>query len=483
MNLSRLRWALLLAIPAGLIVDPDGGSIIAAVLATIAFAILLAMLGRPLVQTLPLIVLTGLFLIGYFGKFGACRALDDATLDEFLGWPANRLVSRDDLMADAYRVIVLAFAVFCPTAALLIAAMPRRLLSVVPPNFGPEGGRDRLFAVAFGAITAILAVTAVVQHVFGLGVMGTGNVELPFRMAGVVIHSRNVLLPYLLLVLFFIASRSGSTRWAALALAILFAHGVTQSLLMASRGVLLYILMPVGFLILLARRINRKQIAAALGVFLMVAMAHDAITALRVHRIEGGRGDIAGGLRNVAKDYSLVESTGHGIAKIFFRFTGIDGLIISVSLGEIEPSIGRVGDLLFDPERTFARIFTQDFAGCHASEVHQLAPGFVGTFYALGGHVGVVLGVILWTTLVARGWVRVWDLGLRTTYCIASYYGFLVLYFSESGVFEEIPVKLGVAVAGFALGELLARRAGPVLSAPTSPSPHRETLRCVVASC
>lgn len=482
MKLSRLRWVLLLAIPAGLCFDPDGGSIGAALLATIAFALLLAMLGRPLAQTLPLIVLTGLFLIGYFGKFAACRVLDDATLDEFLGWPANRLVSRADLMADAYHVIALAFIVFCPTAALLIALMPRGLGSTAPPTFEPESGLDQLFAIAFGAIGAALAVTAVVQHVFGLGVMGTGNVELPFRMAGVVIHSRNVLLPYLLLVLYFIASRSGATRWAALAVAILFAHGVTQSILMASRGVLLYILMPVGFLMLLSRNVTRKQVIAAAGVFLMVAMAHDAITGLRVHRIEGSRGDIAGGLQHAVKDYSLVESTGHGIAKIFFRFTGIDGLIISVSLGEIEPSFERVGDLLFNPDRTFARIFTQDFAGCHASEVHQLAPGFVGTFYALGGYTGVVIGVILWTSIVARVWVRLWGLGLRTTYCIASYYGFLVLYFSESGVFEEIPVKLGIAVAGFAFGELLARRAGPIRSLST-PRPRGETIRWAAASC
>lgn len=420
---------------------------------------LLAQLGAKVRLYLPIWVIFIVLLWGYFGKFLAVTVLPESVVDQYLGYPASELVWDPYLLLDSYYILTVAFVAFCIISGLLILAhRGGRTTGDDNPRRDFLDLTHVYFLISYGGIAVCLVVTGAVQWAYGLAILGTESVELPYRLTGIIVHSQNILIPYLLLVLLDCSWRSNHPAWGVVCMGTLFLHGVTQTTLTTSRGMVFYMLFPALFLWVLRRgQINWKGVMI-MGVVLGTVLAsYRLVTELRWYEVEQKTRNVTGGFSTVASDYDVVDSLGQGIAAIFFRMTGLDGLLTAVYHPAPAFDLDRI-TLLFTSDRNFSRIFTEEYAGLGFVENHQNAPGLLGGLMFMSGLRGLVVLFCAGVTLIYFGWQFPWSSIFTTGVAMKSYMAFLVLYFTESGSFDEM---FKVLLTGFAFlcGEILVRLA------------------------
>jgi hypothetical protein len=305
-----------------------------------------------------------------------------------------------------------------------------------------------------------MVITGYAQYLTGVGIMGRGNVVLPFRMAGLIVHSRNVLIPTLYLLIIWLTDKWKLQQIFCIAIGLLIVHGLSQMVLASSRGALVNYLVPVFFLWLLTRRFTTWRLITMLMILFLISMLHPIISAYRVQRAVGEPSDIVGALTEALKaSGNLVELLENGIVNIISRVIGVDGLLFAIAWGEGELSLENLRYYLFNPEgRSLARIYTQDVVGFGPSVTwHQNAPSLLGAFYLIGGNMGVVLGMSLWVIF----WMLLWK-GLkrqqwRTLPVIQACCLGLLWYASMEGNIDFFFFQGPMLGASLLLGEILIR--------------------------
>jgi hypothetical protein len=384
-------------------------------LAIFSCVLLLTRLGNPINITLPIWVILGVFLIGYYFKFYWMTWV----LQHDAAWPFDPLflapASSRSLMFEAYRVTALGFVTFCLTSWLFLGKRKGKVVVEDERSATDDQISRRRIArfsiVIIIGLTILMVITGYAQYLTGVGIMGRDNVVLPFRMAGLIVHSRNVLIPTLYLLIIWLTDKWKLQQIFCIAIGLLIVHGLSQMVLASSRGALVNYLVPVFFLWLLTRRFTTRRLIIMLMILFLIFMLHPIISAYRVQRAVGEPSDIVGALTEALKaSGNLVELLENGIVNIISRVIGVDGLLFAIAWGEGELSLENLRYYLFNPEgRSLARIYTQDVVGFGPSVTwHQNAPSLLGAFYLIGGNMGVVLGMSLWVIF----WMLLWK-GLK----------------------------------------------------------------------
>jgi hypothetical protein len=488
--LAKALLPVLIVLGACLTLPSPAAQLLPTLLAAAGLFALLFWAKPSLKAALPVWIFVVTFAWGYYAKAFLASSLDSAQRDQYLDYPANYLIGDAGLVRQACAAASVTIFVCC-VALVAVLVLTRRADAPAFWQAPPvDAARARiLIARVWGALLLAQIVTGWLQYTYSLAIMGTETVTLPFHLAAVIVYSRIVVIPYLLLVLYDLACRGGLRHWPVVLVATLALHGLAQSVLMSSRAMVLYFLLPVFFHMLLGRGLTWRWLGAAATFLVLLATVHPLLTSLRLIRMEEeDRHDLSTALARSFEQYDAPTAVESGLLALAFRFTGFDGLLTAMHDGDHDPDLGRAAGLLFDPHRSFSQIYTQDIAGYGDIDIHTSAPGLLGAFHVLGGYPGMVLGVTVWTVALVLLWRARWLARLITAPAARSALAFWVLYYTESGSLDMIPARLAFFAAAVVLGEGLAsfcasRRAPPAPLPASRPPSLSERAGRAAAAC
>jgi hypothetical protein len=255
----------------------------------------------------------------------------------------------------------------------------------------------RVFAVLVWLVTS--AVTAV----FGLSVMGTAGVELPYRLAGLIFYARMILVPLLLVSAETVRMRAGN-RISWVFLLLLLCTSITDAILRGSKGSILVSLLIV-VLFWLSTWIRGRDILSGKHALACVAVGVVSIAGMR---IMGEYRDIrvaSGGLNavefsdtatNIYGDLGSRGLIAAGAAGLAQRLTGIEQLAVIVK--NIESPLWRQYAQL-SAEGGVSSYLTRRVYGYGPNVAMGVAPSYFGWWVAMFGSSGAFFGGIALGTI------------------------------------------------------------------------------------
>ena len=466
----RGRWLLVWLFPLGYLLTDSAyqdkpNYFWLTLLAAASCAILLTRLGRSPNMASPVWIILGVFAVGYYSKFYWITWVLDTNAEWPFGWLFRSLANSRWLMFRAYEISTWGFVAFCLSGWAVLGWGPRDT-----PHWDKEQHWDEqetlirhriteLSIPLLFALAVVVVTTGYAQYATGIAIAGVEAVYLPFRLAGVIVHSRDVTIPALLLLIIWLADGRQLGAMFSVALGMLVLHGLTQMLLLSSRGALLMMLFPLVMLWLLTGRFTARRRNVLLGIFFMAAWLHPVISEYRRLRVVGGAGDVAGAFTEaVGASGEFWSSASKGLTSLIARVVGTDMLLFAAQLGDVSLSFENISYYLFNPTRSLARIFTQDIAGFGPNTwEHLSAPSLLGTFYLVGGSVGVIIGAALWPVFWQLIWTFLQRLRWRSLPVAKSTVLVLIFSFTSEGTIDGIPFKGLIYGASLLLCEFLVR--------------------------
>lgn len=462
----RIRWAFLLLFIGGYIASFsyfEEFIVSYTTLTLISFlscCFILSRLNRPLNQTLPIWVIFILFMVGYYFKFYWIILAPDTVEDLLL--PNFRIFS-PDVCISAYATATCAFTGFCLVSWLLLG----RLLTFRPHLTNNKRTSDFIrpasryvSGVLMVTIPFLMLFTTLLMHKFNIGVMGTEDIYLPFRTAGLIFYTRIAIIPGLLLVLIWSNIQIGRRKQTAYAVALLFLHGLTDMVLRTSRGGLATLLLSLGLLFLTSdQRIRRPHWLFILCSVFLVILLYPLVSTYRYLRISNPESIITP-LSDSLADYingawTFGEILTIGAKTILFRMTGMD-ILLGIAKMDVKPLWWDVWELITDP-RGIAEFVTVNVFGYSKYDVMSIAPSIIGWFYIIGGNVFVVLGTIGFTMFTLIIWRMLAIIKFRTLpIAQALFLTFLFLNAME-GHLEGIAFQFVVTIISILVAEGVLR--------------------------
>lgn len=229
-----------------------------------------------------------------------------------------------------------------------------------------------LFSVLLASIFSINA------YLYGIGRQGQFNEELlPYKIAGIVVYGRAVVVPLLLLSSCYWAESCGKHRLSRVAVLVLFAVGLVDMFFLNSRGAALknvVLLVMVWWLAGFRTKLSDRVLLLSFGIVLFIAI--QIITSQRLYE--------------ELPSSSLIDQMLQGIGFVLFRVTGIEHLMVIQHLGSPIP-FDKVLDVVTSP-RGVAGYYTTELLGVDENLPQTFAPSGLGWLYLVGGLPGVMLG-------------------------------------------------------------------------------------------
>jgi hypothetical protein len=448
---SRLRWSVLALFPLGWLLtwqayaDPFGYAVLTAVSA-MACALLLTRLRGPVTPLLPSWIILGVFLVGYYLKFFWMTS----ALQSGAEWPIDVLflgpARSSTLMFRVYESTTWGFVTFCVTAWILLGRRDAPVRAREASALLASRARQRLTRMCMLLLVLLLPfmlVTGYVQLATGLGIAGAAGVSLPYKLSGVIIHSRAVLIPALLLLLVWVTDQHRLRLLHVVSFAALLVHGLMQMLLLSSRGALIHTALPVLFLWLNTGRFTPRRRVGLLALAIVVAWLHPIISDYRFLRATASLNVMHAFSRAAEANGDHWATVTRGAANLVGRVSGSDAFLYAARVEVEKPTLKNVRYYLFNPnDRSLARIYTQDLAGYGRKVLNHLnVPGILGAFYLIGGNVAVVLGIFLWTVFWQVVWAALRRSRLRSFPVAASSLLLVLLMMTSEGDVDGLPIR------------------------------------------
>lgn len=476
-----LRWAILPVFLLGAWATmaqlrPYGSEYLAlALIATLACATLLGRLRAVTVGSLPVWVLLGAFILGYFIKFFVLVTIaEEPAAVTFMAVTPDRLVyaSNPATAIETFRISVVGFTTFCLVAALL--PMPSG------PNRGPHeriraeavAGRVRL-ALSLGMV--VLVATTAIAIALGAFVMGTAQEALPGRALGIIFYSRTIGLVLLTLTVMQLGLTTNRPAWTRAAVFLLFLFAVSEVLVRSTRGSLVTVALALALMIVIVRGRLEKSAVRIFGALFALALAlYPVITQYRVLRrqTEGGTQMFADALERATTDSTFGDLVLSGLASFLTRFMGVDSLLY---LTTSEHRMGMDGVLALNASGiTLGGYFTHVVVGIPETWVHSEAPSLLGWFLMVGGWWGVTAGLALY--LLAGWWIwqQIWRSQLLIKPVLQVQFLLYWLLLSSEGTLDYTIGQLPLVLVVAALLEVLLRWGGTSLARDPVPPAVRQ---------
>ena len=289
-----------------------------------------------------------------------------------------------------------AFATIC-AALWLVGKLeaPSSQISV-RDKAGAAGSAVLNYAILL-AIAAASVGTTILTVEYGIAVGGNSRnlVELPFRLGGIIYWTRALLIPSALAILYYEFSCTNLRRYKLYISMILVGHAVGMTWSNASRGALVFTLLPTAFIAISRGVLKVRTILISMSFLIFVGSIHPVLSALRTLRMSHER-ELISATKNAleASDYTQ-GSPGGGIvtealAVVAGRYVGAEGALHAFSK-PINFDIAGNYDAYFSRGLLeFSWAFTAEFAGYgYAENYTGGAPSFVGASYMLAGFWGL----------------------------------------------------------------------------------------------
>lgn len=423
------------------------------VLATLVTAVLVVVLRRPIEGMFPLIILFGVFVLGYYFKFywlvltldagdvsGALKFLE-AVIWPFL-YPENIL--------RAFELSTWGFISFCAGAVVSVwlGMAPRSLRALrLPEN---KLNKTKVLCVIYVvAALGLGLITNLLIYELGIGIHGRENVRLPYNLTGIIHYVNELLVPSLLIFAIVWSDRKGMRVYWWASVAGLTAYGIGLMFLKASRGALVQaVVIPVGTVWLFYRRFTRKRVIFLVVLFLIVALLRPVFTGYRRLRVNPypnmGLAEMMIRAYQIGGDVGTAETSLtyrwflDRFLTVALRVIGVDSVLYLAPIESVEVDISWIASVLVGQEH-FTQKFTQDIVGYGPTVVVQFtAPSLVGGLYYLGGVAGIVVGVFVIVLISQWIWVRLCRSRWWTAPLAVAQVAGIVFHIGSDGAFESL---------------------------------------------
>ncbi len=351
---------------------------------------------------------------------------------------------------NSFLTATLGFIAFGITA-YIIAAKP-----IQSPKTVSNTSVNYLFAVSIltWLIVVLMAVTSYIMYVTGIGRMGAETVTLSFRLGGWILHTRNTLIPGLILLLIWCSDNGGLKKYFILGIILLLIHGITSSLLTSSRGAILSLFLNLTFLLILTGRLNKQRLSFAATVIAITFMLWPVVSSYRYTRMLDYKVPITTSLSEAVENLYLGPSTyteelADGLRAILFR-TGMISLF-PIMGSDFEP----LGTRIFDTPVT--EFYTNDVLGFSPEHISSSAPSLFGWYYLLGGNICVIIGIAMFTVIVWYFWPMLARLKLLSLPVSQAMFLGFVLGFSKEGSLDQFWLQPTVLAGSIAACEFILR--------------------------
>ena len=403
---KHLRWQLLWVFVVGYVATASrldayaSAYFLCTVLSLCACVILLRTLTRFDTVTLATWTALGLLLLLYYMKF-YWIVLDPEVLQTVLPSSVIGTLSQGVLL-HGFALVTLCFCTFSLfTATLYWVLGLQRHQSPVSDSL-PGSTYRSLTGLLLVVIPPLIIGLGYVASVFNIGLLGANSGRLPLRMAGIVLYSRLILIPALLLLLIAAANRTGDLLKVRIGVVLLLVHGVMDVFVRASRGGLLTALLLLVFMFAIGAysppRTDRRLVMLTLLAGLATV---PFITQYRWLRVSGV---------SVTDAFAKLLQSGVGISKVFvqgvtfvlLRLPGVEGLLSILGFAG-----GPLGFRLFNvisAPRGIAGYMTVELYSYPPDLPQTYSPTFLGWLYLAGGAPAIILASVALAGVVSLGW-------------------------------------------------------------------------------
>ena len=432
---------------------------------------LLLVIGRTTGSAFSIIIwlILVIVILGYFVKFYwlSGLAITESVTDSFDNETLS-LAGMPDLMLKAYLISTVGFVAMCLSATLALILSEAANLSPAEAGLILEAEIDfSLSERAQRLVTALLIIIAVVivmsagaQYILGIGVAGVEAQSVSFRLGGIIFYLRSISIPFFLLIILWLADKYYLKKSFIISMILLIFHGLTQTLLTASRGVLLTLFIPLVLIWILSGRFNLSRRLLMVFSIVCVLLLHPLISNYRMARIGGNAADLSTAISRSAEkasssqqDSILVGLLLGGIGGYSARIPGTECILMVLEYGESKGLFY----YLFN-KRGLGEIYTQDVAGADPEAVIGISPSLIGVFFLLSGYPGIVIGMTGWIFLWLLVCLGLQQLRVKTALVQLAMICLLVALTTSEGDIDNLPFRSLLLVGNFLLGEFLVRK-------------------------
>ena len=458
-----IRWPILLVFP--VIVWSAGFDEVffpETVLALVSSFFLLWATPQYGVNALPVWAVFFIFMVGYFLK-SIYLFLENADVFNNISPFIRPLINQSSLIK-AYDITVLAYVVFCFVSIAFLKWFNWKSINGYSEYEYTDMNlvfKKRLFVSLLLMVGIFSIITGYVQAVTGVGVMGN-NVVLPYRLSGVIVYGRQFV-TYSIFLLVFLNEDEQFKKIRLAALILLFFHILSMAFLATSRGVFIGPTLGLFVMWIITNNFTRQRLFVIISVILFVALIHPLVTQLRSDRVQD-TSDFIGSISRISVFNKESADVGESaFVSMFTRITGIEQVVLVSTLTDPVFDLQHIKQLLFDPERSFTQIFTQDIEGRGLLCInHGSAPGLVGALFILGGTGGVVVGMVIWIFFGLLCWKMIPHFFNLTAPAVFGAFFSLYLFSTTEGTLNGIPFTFASNFVIFFVGERLVREANIV---------------------
>ena len=231
----------------------------------------------------------------------------------------------------------------------------------------------------------LIVITGVIYYKYDLFIMGKEMIELPYHLNGLMFYSRTIIIPMVLLAVFFTTNSKKTERYALMNLLML---GVTDMILRGSKGALIYILIQVFVVLYFKRSYSNQKLnykpfivifVALIGIIPLMNSYRNSLTNdVQLEYHESGSSFVNGGKQFLSRIQGYSE---------FYKVY----------------SLLKDKQVTYDYERSISAVYTFEVLelpdyGTHLSSPSLLGAGFI--FYRYSGVFLIPLVFILFINLV-----------------------------------------------------------------------------------
>jgi len=363
----------------------------------IFFAGVISVCRRQIVLFWPAYLIMAILVLGYFAQLYQV-AFDPETM---IPSPYAVDVSAESIF-ETYKTITYASVVVSVVMVIFLRHDEPYAVSKAISSF-PKLSSSLLLILT----VALMILTFAILSITGHGIMGAEGVRLPFKISGITLYTRTIVIPTCLLFIVWLSDQTGRRNTMIVAIALLCLHAISDTFLRASRGALMYEFVNLTFLFAVSNRITRKRSLFLWGMVVLTVLMWPVITAYRWVRIEGA--SIDQGLilfQKVYGDYGNainIDVLSSTVANVVSRITGGMVLLAAVSHGlALGTGSGMSLEEVWEVGPT--NYFTHNVLGYPDTSFTTASPSLVGWFYLVGGDVAVIIGIGLLTSGVFVLW-------------------------------------------------------------------------------
>lgn len=307
--------------------------------------------------------------------------------------------------------------------------------------------------VIFMVAGVLIVITTLTTYLTGISLMGADAVYLPYRMAGVMFHTSQTIIPGLLLSVLYCGTEKRDRGWVLVGGVSMVLFSVMDMLLRGSRGGAMQTLTLIVSLVYITHSFRRTWMLFSAVFIVAVALAWPIMSSFREARV-GGEGiiealqSILGRSQGGQGGNQLLE----GFGNVVGRVAGVEGLLAAQSMQYRMPA-----SQIFDPGITKA--FTNYVMGFPETAVHASAPGLLGWFYIARGNPLAFVGPALFAAFCGLGWKLLGSLKARTIPVAQSLWALFVFQCIVGGALDNGPMRLIAVVAAMVVVEVVYRLA------------------------